>query len=331
MKKLTMLALATTMFSSSIFAGGIYLDANNDSTQINVAELNLVANPNEYIVTQYLGTDGLFNDGDRFTESVSFDIFTYVDPDLNVISLYDADIAGLIPGSDVLMTLTANVGGFVNNVNTDYSLMDPTWFVNGIDPSGGLTAAGFAALTSDADADGATDFEEAAYLATTFNINFDTGSISLLADNPNSDFANADITTEIGRWNVVSGIGDSVFPGTDSTDFSFKTEFDQSFYAANSAFLDSVWQDENGFSLFDNSDPLNFSVNFDTLLTNLAGPKGLVGAGIGTYSDNVDEQRYLEVLINDKGGEMVFAIPEPSSIAILGLGLLGLARIRRKA
>ena len=331
-KKLIALATAS-LLSTSALADNIMLDHDNDGDFLEVSKLNLVSSPAEYILTQYLGADGIFNNGDAFSESVTFSITDFAQWDSSLFTdMLDADAAALLGAPYVAeMQLTANLSGYVSNVVPDNaqiaadladyiaSLEDDADGDNGLDEWNALTQAERDLIQANI-----------AFNNTSFSINFDFGEVKLYTDTANGDLG-TNQWMQIGQWTNVSGFGDSPANtnGKPSTDFGFAMDFDEAWFNANPA-MAALWLDENGDPILDGVAP-NFVAGALSTVNSSARPQRITGFGFDPQQGDQGEA-FMNVLIRDDGGSMEFsAIPEPSSIAILGLGLLGLAGVRRRA
>lgn len=330
MKYVKHLALVMGLCSFSALSDPIKLDHDNDGDFLEVGQLNLVANPNNYLVTQFLGADGIFSNGDAFSEFVHFDVSSFSNGAGGVFNLLDADLmgTGLFPDGNVAMHVVADVSGVVSNVSTDFSLIDSSLFTFDIGGNLIITPAGLA----DTDGDGATDFEEAAFEATDFKINFTAGSIGLYLDAANGDasslasctISSCSLGQQIGLWDVTTGSGDTVADnnGRPTTDFGVNLDFNQDFANAN-PFVSDIWTKMNGESLF-GSDGTDLLALFTALINDTASPVNVVD------KDNNGTEDYLSIFTTDTGGSMVFNVPEPTSLAIMGLGFLALGAAGRK-
>lgn len=322
----TLLALTTACaLSTSALAENIKLDHDGDGDFLEISKLNLDANPQEYILRQFLGGDGVFNNNDIFTETAAFSIPNYADWSSGLQNLTDADVAAVIPGQDVAMSLVAELSGVVKNVVVDVAAEAAALAALHLTPAYIAASAAEKALM-----DANVSFNN-----TSFSISFTAGTVGLYLDDTNADFGNfaaPGTGTQIGQWTSVDGSGDSPANtnGKPSTDFGFEMDFDNAWFNANPA-MAALWQTEDGSSVFNGVAPALISGAISTINSS-ARPQSIVALGGGINPISLAGEGFFDINILDDGGSMEFSsIPEPSSIAILGLGLLGLAGARRRA
>ncbi len=152
--------------------------------------------------------------------------------------------------------------------------------------------------------------------ATSFAVNFTNTESALTVT-----YFDGLVTSTLGVFDLVSTISTpTVFLDGSNTNSAFilRLQFNEAWAAANMATIDSVWRRENG-------DLIDIE-NFDLIAAGSAGPNG---TSDGVFVDG--NGPYVDINVKDNGATFTARIPEPSSIAMLGLALLGLARIRRKA
>ena len=330
-KKLMALAIATTL-STSAFADNIMLDHDGDGDFLEISKLNLQSTPQEYTLIQYLGDDGIFNNGDTFSESVTFAITDFANWDEDLFSILtgnpmlDADLAALI-GGEAKMTLTADLSGYVSDVISDDAQI-------AIDIAAYIANIGQAAWDALSAAEQQLIIANISFSNTSFSINFDMGLVKLFTDNENCTLAttpacysdNDLFANQIGQWTDVDGFGDSPADtnGKPSTDFGFEMAFDTTWFDANPLMAD-LWKNEDGEPMLNGTPFLPGALS---TINSSARPQEITGFGF----DGDAQEAFMNILIRDDGGSMEFStIPEPGTIAMFGLALVGLAGFRRRA
>lgn len=153
--------------------------------------------------------------------------------------------------------------------------------------------------------------------ATSFETNFDLSSA-----NANVALTVSWLGSVIGEFDLVEQVNTPVvtLDGSNTNSaFVFEFAFDEAWVLANQATLDNVWRQDGG----DLIDPTNFTLQ----LTGSAGPNGTFDtANLG------DATPFLTIFTKDNGTTVIAqVVPEPASIAIMALGLLGVAGLRRKS
>ena len=149
--------------------------------------------------------------------------------------------------------------------------------------------------------------------ATSFDLNF-TNTMEALSIDYNG--------TVIGVFDLVATTTtDTIALDGSNTNvgFVFNLQFNEAWALGNAATLNSVWRDGDG-DLID-------IANFDLFAAGSAGPNG-TSDGLFFDQNNVP---YIDINVKDNGAAFTARIPEPSTVAMLGLALLGFAGSRRKA
>ena len=252
----------------------------------------------EYEVQQYFhggANDLVLDEGDVFTET-----FTY---NVNFSTLDGADLQFWS-----LLEFEFNLSGHIEDVTY------------------GLGGAPDLSVLGDANPSNDLEFFDN-FSDTSFRTVFDPTENGLIIRYDGDVIAQMDVLQGISQDPISLG-GDTLNSG-----FIFQFDFNEDWVTSNTALFESVWQDAQG-NPFNDDNPFSFAI-----ATGNAGPTGDAfatqnGSPLFVQDDGGvnDGRTYFSVGVKDGGGDIVFAdIPEPSSIAILGLGLLGLARIRRQA
>ncbi|MDN4501793.1 PEP-CTERM sorting domain-containing protein [Alteromonadaceae bacterium BrNp21-10] len=200
-------------------------------------------------------------------------------------------------------TTTDNVGSddniFLNSLLFSFDL---TGFISDVTyGSGGAPTLG--------DPDFLTDFK-----ATSFTTNF-TASANAMTVTYNGDI--------IGQFDLLAGVSTQpvALSGSVVSGFALEFAFNEAWYTGNQAVFENVWKDEFGA-------PLDPTATF-ALATGSAGPTG------NPFNPGLilnDGNTYASVAVLDNGTTLKFEqVPEPTSLAIIGLGLLGLAGMRKRS
>jgi hypothetical protein len=151
--------------------------------------------------------------------------------------------------------------------------------------------------------------------ATSFDTDFNTSAadstVSLTFDYMGTVIGEFDVTAST----VTEAI--ALDGGNTNVGFIFNYEFDAVWAAANTGLINDVWR-----TITDDDIDLDL---FKLQSTGSAGPNG---TSDGVFADALGV--YVDINTKDNGSTITASIPEPTSIAMLGLGLLGLAGSRRK-
>ncbi|WP_100656466.1 PEP-CTERM sorting domain-containing protein [Alteromonas flava] len=122
----------------------------------------------------------------------------------------------------------------------------------------------------------------------------------------------------IGIFDLLAGVSGTPVALADdnSAAFVFKFKMNETF-AANFADFDNVWSDHNG-------DPLD-----QDLIFAVGDGSTTINGVTGFTQDQQTGNWVADISVSDNGATLEFNVPEPTSLAALGLGLLGLAGFRR--
>ncbi|MBL0711133.1 MAG: PEP-CTERM sorting domain-containing protein [Colwellia sp.] len=221
-------------------------------------------------IVQDLGTDGIMNSGDGFTESLSYRV-----PNAQFLDGFQTlpNEGGSAGFYTVEMDLVGHIDSFMGNGGVDITTDSATW--------GALSDA-------------------------TFDIIFDfaDSAVELIWNN-----TDVNSSTIVGAWDVLGGGADQIAPNTGGQDFLLALAFDD-------ATSDDHFFSSDG-ALISESIAMNQAFGTGTAL---AHPIGITSA-----TGNA-----LNISSTAGNAAMRFSVPEPTSIAILGLGLLGFAGARRR-
>lgn len=155
----------------------------------------------------------------------------------------------------------------------------------------------------------------------TFEDDMKAASFDLQFDNTASALTIDYMGTVIGVFDLFqSTVTDTVALDGSNTNVGFVMgfEFNEAWAALNMATINNVWRKKDG-------NLINIDA-FDLFAAGSAGPNG-TSTGVSGDANGT----FVGLNVKDNGATFTASIPEPTSIAILGLGLLGLAGSRRKA
>lgn len=305
MKKLLLSTIAASVIAFNVQADVITFDpAGDGSTSMQIDEIGMQIQTGDYEVQQYFhggADDSKLDNGDLFTESFVYTLITANNGGSEVG--FWKSIGG--SATTDKLEFEINLSGYISNV----------FYNEGVPTIG--------------DADFATDFA-----ATSFNTVF-----SPTTSAPGTGMTvkyNGDV---IGVFDVTAGVSTAPvqLDGAVLTGFELKFDFNDAWRSANSNGVDGlfekVWSHSNG-SPFTAANDFNFA-----LAQGSAGPTGdgFDKTGVNGSALHLDGngtiagEEYFSVAVDDNGADLGFNVPEPTTLAILGLGLLGFAGTRRRS
>ena len=156
---------------------------------------------------------------------------------------------------------------------------------------------------------------------TSFDTNFSTTAV-----NPLSTMTMRYLGTAIGVFDLIAQVNTpaiSLDGSTVNQAFILKFGFNQMWAAANAGTINNVFRNSNG-SLIDID-------SFTLQASGSAGPNGTI-AGVATTGNGgaTAGNEFVGVNVRDNGASFIRQVPEPTTLAILGLSLLGFAGSRRR-
>jgi len=301
MKKLILSTMAASVFAFNVQADVITFDpAADGSTTMQIDSVSMQINGGTtYEVQQYFhggADDTKLDEGDLFTES-----FVY--------NFTQASLDGTATGTWI-PALTAD------QLTFEFSLAghiaDVTY------GAGGAPTIG--------DPDFASDFADVAF-KTVF---------SSSASAPGTGMTVKYNGSVIGEFDILAGIStDPVELDGSTVGFAITFDFNDVWRNANSngvnGLFERVWAHEDG-TAFTLAEDFNFA-----LAQGSAGPTGNSFDNTGAFGPlhtdggTIAGKTYFSVEVDDNGADLAFNVPEPTTLAILGLGLLGFAGTRRRS
>ncbi|MCH2056445.1 MAG: PEP-CTERM sorting domain-containing protein [Thalassotalea sp.] len=329
------LAVIALLYGSAAHATNIQIDPDGTDGKydfINIDTLDMVANPGTINVAQYFGADGWLNDGDLFTESVTFDISSAKEGVIgDVVETFDTN------NNNSELYIVFELTGHIENVRYLEIFADATAAFTsfGNDPAA-YSAACVANLCEmpvvEAESVTLNDFNTLPnFNNLVYDVVFDTvgSTVQMWFDDDQDGDRSAGATASdslVGEWLVTNGGASDVQVEPNATTASQLFEVGLDF--VNNGDVDDYWKAPNG-------ELISELIDFDLVVAVAdasANPIGLGEIGTGEIFGDHGQDGFMFIESLQTNGSITFEVlPEPSSIAILGLGLLGLARIRRQA
>lgn len=268
---------------------------NNGSSSIDV-DLNLLigtVTTNYATINQSFGADGIFNNGDTFTE------FGF----LNAVSIDGLDPVAIKDGANLTHRM----------------------YFEFVDLAGSISNYSAGAVTP-----GDTDIYNLGNAADdTYDLTFTPGAgqIKLYLDDDFDSGNGVDAT--LATFEVLSGSGDS--PKLEITavpegNFALNMDFD-SYLAGIWSLPDAGMTFEAWEALYPDSITMH-TQNLDATVKTPLTAYGTDGVDLATSADKTNDGFTVGVL--NQGSVFVSAVPEPATMLLFGIGLLGLANVSRK-
>ena len=329
------LAVSALLCGSAAHATNIQIDPDGTDGKydfINIDTLDMVANPGTINVAQYFGADGWLNDGDLFTESVTFDISSAKEGiNGDIVETFDTT------NNNSELYIVFELTGHIENVRYLETFADAAaaFAAFGNDPAAYSAACVINVCEMPVvEAESVTlgDFSTLPnFNNLVYDVVFDTvgSTVQMWFDDDQDGDRSAGATASdslVGEWLVTNGGASDVQVEPNATTASQLFEVGLDF--VDNGDVDDYWKAPNG-------ELISELIDFDLVVAVAdasANPTGLGEIGTGAFFGDDGQDGFMFIESLQTNGSITFEVlPEPSSIAILGLGLLGLARIRRQA